>query len=506
MCQVVPFTLPCCRKVYVEVSKLPSCPNSWPNRKCPPELCIQVRGYEAEDREAGICWRCKARTTGASTADRESLRPRIDKATLVLGLDELGVTGRRRREENNGNCWFCGATGGCNTCGAKDINAEDGEGRVEGTGKRKRDHGTIKGKEVIKKVKAEKKDQAVPAKAFEYLTPNTALHSQHPYPEVHSHMPQAFGSTSHTNTQNYDSNDFPHSRVPQPDIPNHFKAGPTQYYPQASWQPAYRSRQDSSEPSNAYVGQQSHFVNDGGQGNSATQYFSNEHLTQADRSSHPNLYRDDGHSGANASELWFDRVHQEDKDQAEFKPQHHSNEHLPHLDPNIHPDLQQPACPGISNNYPNEHQSGPHVVDCDQQDFKHQQHDRNECASYTYPNMSSEDPETHNQGTYAQAYSHSNDNDDRYRTSQVVGNESQLGLKPEEVSLASVEYTHTDMNIQPGLDDLPLQFNVTELDDDILARLLKKYGGGENPSVDVTSDQGAINEHGSSSVSEQKHL
>ncbi|KAH9210089.1 hypothetical protein DL95DRAFT_393769, partial [Leptodontidium sp. 2 PMI_412] len=148
MCQVVPFTLPCCRKVYVEVSKLPSCPNSWPNRKCPPELCIQVRGYEAEDRGAGVCWRCKARNTGASEADREGLRPRIDKATLVLGLDELGVTGRRRREEKNGNCWFCGATGGCNTCGSKEIVAEEDEGRVEATGKRKRDHGTTKDKEV----------------------------------------------------------------------------------------------------------------------------------------------------------------------------------------------------------------------------------------------------------------------------------------------------------------------------------------------------------------------
>ncbi|KAG4443152.1 hypothetical protein IFR05_001384 [Cadophora sp. M221] len=480
MCQVVPFTLPCCRKVYVEVSKLPSCPNSWPNRKCPPELCIQVRGYEAEDREAGVCWRCKARNTGASRSDRENLRPRIDKATLVLGLDELGVTGRRRREEKNGNCWFCGATAGCNTCGAKEIVAEEDDGKVEATGKRKRDHGGTKGKEVIKKVKVEKRDQKRPVEAFGYPTPSAAPHLQQRYPQVYSHESRAFDQTPQTNSQNYGSNDSPYSRVSQSDVPTYLEAGSMQYPQQANWQAIYTLQEDSLEPTNAFVGQQSQFVNDGGQGNSVFQYHSNEHPPHPEPNRHPDFRHNDGSSSVSAPELWFDRIHQEHDEQAEFKPQYRANEQLSQHNPAIHPDLQQHAEPGFSNIYQQE--SGP----------------------------------------YAQEHPPPDDNDVRNQMSQVAIDESELGFKPENLSPRSAAHPCHDPNIQPGLDDLhmqvgiipdifdnwrdEIQFNVTELDDDTLARLLKQYGGGDNSNMDVKSTQGVVNEYGGSNASEQKRL
>ena len=51
----------------------------------------------------------------------EHMRPAIDKARVVKGLEELDVSGRRRRVEEGGHCWFCNARGGCQTCGADMI-------------------------------------------------------------------------------------------------------------------------------------------------------------------------------------------------------------------------------------------------------------------------------------------------------------------------------------------------------------------------------------------------
>lgn len=204
MCQVIPFTLPCCRRVYVEVTKLPSCPGSWPLRKCPPELCIQLRGCEAEERVDGICWRCKALNAGAAGHDREALRPKIDRATLALGLEELGISGRRRAVEKGGHCWFCGAKGGCEGCGAKEIVVGEGETKHEAVGKRKRFVGNVKGKEreVNKRVKIEQEtprpqllQPPASTQGFEYPDPEaSSTWPLHPYPSVYA---QDFGANKY---------------------------------------------------------------------------------------------------------------------------------------------------------------------------------------------------------------------------------------------------------------------------------------------------------------------
>jgi hypothetical protein len=47
------------------------------------------------------------------------MRPEIDRAFIVEGLEELDAAGRRRKVEAGGNCWFCGAMRGCLMCGTK---------------------------------------------------------------------------------------------------------------------------------------------------------------------------------------------------------------------------------------------------------------------------------------------------------------------------------------------------------------------------------------------------
>lgn len=121
MCQVTPFTLPCCRRIYVSILKLPSCPTTWPKSKCPAELCIQLGGYEAahaQHRELGTCWRCDAHMAGVTGYARERLRPGVDKAFIVPGLEELSPADRRKLAEADGKCWFCG-TKGCDMCGGR---------------------------------------------------------------------------------------------------------------------------------------------------------------------------------------------------------------------------------------------------------------------------------------------------------------------------------------------------------------------------------------------------
>lgn len=122
MCQVTPFTYPCCRRIYVLVEKLPNCPADWPRSKCPQELCIQIIDTEtAEPKHSstGVCWRCTAAADGKTGADRESLRPEIDKAVIVEGLEELDVSERKQRAESDEKCWYCGAKQGCSKCGTK---------------------------------------------------------------------------------------------------------------------------------------------------------------------------------------------------------------------------------------------------------------------------------------------------------------------------------------------------------------------------------------------------
>ncbi|CAL3971750.1 unnamed protein product [Diplocarpon coronariae] len=227
MCQIVPFSLPCCRRVYVEVSKLPSCPNSWPNRKCPPELCIQVRGFEAEYRESGKCWRCIAKSSGAIGHHRVVMRPKIDGASLVLGLEEIGVSGRRMKTERDGECWFCGAQGGCKSCGAKDIVElkEDEKPEITGFKKKRRKSEGNKGKEVgIKRAKIERTDSQIrkpPTSAFKYPVPNTASQSQQPHPQLHhlemqtaDQVPRIFNEEFQCSSQDFRAANFPHDGLP----------------------------------------------------------------------------------------------------------------------------------------------------------------------------------------------------------------------------------------------------------------------------------------------------
>ena len=120
MCQVTPFTYPCCRRVYVLVEKLPNCPADWPRSKCPQELCIQVinpETAEVKHSSSGTCWRCKAAADGKSADEREKMRPEIDRAVVVEGLEELDVSERQQRVEAGGTCWYCNARQGCSKCG-----------------------------------------------------------------------------------------------------------------------------------------------------------------------------------------------------------------------------------------------------------------------------------------------------------------------------------------------------------------------------------------------------
>ena len=125
MCQLTPFTLPCCRRIYVVVKKISTCPDEWPRLKCPPELCLQIGTHEsssAEHKNEGVCWRCKALLAGITGEKREGLRPVIDQARLVEGLEETTPEQRRRRVEASGRCWFCmsdASKRSCDMCGVK---------------------------------------------------------------------------------------------------------------------------------------------------------------------------------------------------------------------------------------------------------------------------------------------------------------------------------------------------------------------------------------------------
>lgn len=455
---MVPFTLPCCRKVYVEVTKVPSCPNSWPNRKCPPELCIQVRGYEPEDRDSGICWRCKAAVAGVSGADRESLRPRIDKATLVLGLDELGLTGRRRREEQNGNCWFCGATAGCKTCGAKEIEPDENEVKVEVTGKRKREYGSSKGKEVVKKVKVEKRDRKTPAHPFEYPTPNAAPHERYPYRQVFNQDHRGFDHSPQADPHGhgYGSNEFQHSPVSQADGATHFGGGQMQYPLPADWQSIYTHQAPSSGPSNACNDNNTEQFTDNHRQESSTAHsYSNEHWSHSEFALDPALYDDKGASSVNAG-LWFDRVEQDDEEYVQAKSRYHSDQHRPGNVANMYPPLEQNDASRPSNSYVNEKHSSQYVLNGGQQDYKPLEYDSNGYPPNPYANRQP-DSVLYNQESDSKRTS-TDFTARRHEHNQAVHDESQLESKQGKSSQESG--SSLDPNIQPGLDDIPSQVSI----------------------------------------------
>ncbi|KAH8661374.1 hypothetical protein BGZ60DRAFT_83938 [Tricladium varicosporioides] len=153
MCQIIPFTLPCCRRVYVEISRLPSCPDEWPKKKCPKDFCLRVR-RNAQDREAGTCWRCEAEMAGKIGQAREGMRPGIDKAAIVGGLEEVDPHDRRRMTEAGGHCWFCGARSSCESCHSKKIPEGVPEGHASTPSKRPYIHpGFVKARHPTKRSK-----------------------------------------------------------------------------------------------------------------------------------------------------------------------------------------------------------------------------------------------------------------------------------------------------------------------------------------------------------------
>ena len=113
MCYVIPFTLPCCRRTYVSVTKMKDCPADWPKTKCPKELCFQI-GSQPDDRDEGTCWRCKAAEADIPPGQRESLRPGIDSADVERFI--VTPEEKRSRMEEDGFCWFCGHRCGCELC------------------------------------------------------------------------------------------------------------------------------------------------------------------------------------------------------------------------------------------------------------------------------------------------------------------------------------------------------------------------------------------------------
>lgn len=259
MCQVIPFTLPCCRRVYVSITRLPSCPASWPKLKCPPELCIQVRGIEPEERSTGECWRCKAEATGKFGTDREYLRPAIDKAGVVLGLEELGIGGRRRMVEEGGHCWFCNAKGGCGECGAKEINLEEQSShqhREETPNKKRHREARLEKDRANKKVKVENSERlpSTPDSAYS-LTGASMSNSGYPlashlkpglsYPDPNSPMnwnPQSYPDSPYTPSHVYSASSYqafatqthtPLNQQPMfsPPPRDPWQIGPTQHWP-----------------------------------------------------------------------------------------------------------------------------------------------------------------------------------------------------------------------------------------------------------------------------------
>jgi hypothetical protein len=220
MCQVLPFTLPCCRRTYVEVSKLPSCPDAWPEKKCPPELCIQVR-YDAEDRDSGTCWRCQADISGILGEARENLRPEIDSAMIVHGLDEVGVPGRRKMAEDGGTCWYCGAKAGCQYCApVRDEFGAEQEKPEDAGKKRRREAVGRKDKATNKRIKVEPRDHNQPQ-----TTAFSRSHAQQPQqwqsvftaPYTNAPFYSAYGFTQESKMAGPDlswGQQFSHSMVP----------------------------------------------------------------------------------------------------------------------------------------------------------------------------------------------------------------------------------------------------------------------------------------------------
>jgi hypothetical protein len=105
----------------------------------------------------GTCWRCQATGDGLEGERYEARRPSIDRAVVVEGLENANSEGRRKKVEQNGNCWHCGAS----RDGVRDCEQCDGTGSASKGKKRSIDEGPQSG---IKK-------RRVSAAAVEGVTP-----------------------------------------------------------------------------------------------------------------------------------------------------------------------------------------------------------------------------------------------------------------------------------------------------------------------------------------------
>ncbi|CAG8957791.1 hypothetical protein HYFRA_00000129 [Hymenoscyphus fraxineus] len=131
MCLIKPVKYLCCMRVYVEVSKLPSCSPDFPEVKCPPDLCLQVHAFAPENKAPEFeCWRCKAKSLDVPLPERERMRPKIDKAIIDLSSLETTIAQRRVAYEDDEQCWFCHSRAGCGTCGAKKISEINAQRRA----------------------------------------------------------------------------------------------------------------------------------------------------------------------------------------------------------------------------------------------------------------------------------------------------------------------------------------------------------------------------------------
>ena len=137
---------------------------------------MQISGYEPKDvqhRDKGICWRCLADRTGW---EREGLRPVLDRAFIVEGLEEWNMDERRNRVEKAGLCWHCGADRGCETCGSGKMQYS-GEKEVLGIKvKRGRvEAGVSKGKGANKRLKIDHAGSSASTPFFEQQPLNPSL-------------------------------------------------------------------------------------------------------------------------------------------------------------------------------------------------------------------------------------------------------------------------------------------------------------------------------------------
>jgi hypothetical protein len=150
------------------------------------ELCIQISSYDASQvgrRANGMCWRCVAERTGISGLERENLRPEIDSAFIVEGLEEPNSDERRRRVEVGGHCWFCNAKRDCSSCKTKEVITSLEDDIEMSTPKRGRPEvitTKTKGKRVNKRVKVERRASSMNTVPRLMLSPPSVYHQESP--------------------------------------------------------------------------------------------------------------------------------------------------------------------------------------------------------------------------------------------------------------------------------------------------------------------------------------